>query len=261
MEDIRRSAPLHRPVLRVVILLEIVAFAAKIDLPGQVTYRERIALPDLATLEIQLADQTLPSLPPRLDGKFAIGPGQVPLAFTLNFDEAIIIPDHSYALIASISAQNRLLYRNFEPYAENPLAPTEPVLIVTNMVGQTTPAASSSAEPTDPVPPAILDSVWTLTSLNGTPVLPRTKPSLTIGADMRAGGSGGCNSWFAQAEITGEMLRLGSITSTLKGCTQSVNLQEGAFKDALAAVATWSVSGDELTLFGADGKALLVFSR
>jgi putative lipoprotein len=238
------------------------ALAAKIDLPGQVTYRERIALPALATLEIQLVDQTLPSLPPRLDVKAAIGPGQVPLGFNLNFDDSIIIPEHSYALIASISAEDRLLFRNFEPYAVNPLAPAQPVLILTSLVGQSSSAtASSSAEPVDPGPPAILDSVWTLTSLGGVPVLPRTKPSLTIGADMRAGGSGGCNSWFAQAEIKDETLRLGSITSTLKGCTQSVNLQEGAFKDALSAVASWSVAGDELTLFGADGKVLLVFTR
>jgi len=175
------------------------ALAAKIDLPGQVTYRERIALPEMATLEIQLVDQTLPNLPPRLDVKAAIGPGQVPLGFNLNFEDAIIIPGHSYALIASISAENRLLFRNFEPYAVDPLAPAQPVLIVTNLVGQLNPATASSAEPANPAPPAILDSVWTLTSLGGTPVLPRTKPSLTIGADMRAGGSGGCNSWFAQA--------------------------------------------------------------
>ena len=238
------------------------ALAAKIDLPGQVTYRERIALPDLATLEIQLVDQTLPGLPPRLDVKAPIGPGQVPLSFNLNFDDAIIIPAHSYALIASISAQDRLLFRNFEPYVVNPLAPDQPVLIMTNLVGQTaTAASSSSAQPDAPVAPPILDSVWTLTSLNGAPVLPRTKPSLTSGADMRAGGSGGCNSWFAQAELTDETLRLGSITSTLKGCTQSVNLQEAAFKEALGAVATWSVEGDQLTLFGADGKPLLVFTR
>lgn len=237
------------------------ALAAKIDLPGQVTYRERIALPALATLEIQLVDQTLPSLPPRLDVKATIGPGQVPLGFNLNFDDSIIIPEHNYALIASISSEDRLLFRNFEPYAVNPLAPAQPVLILTNLVGQSNTATASSAEPAAPTTSAILDSVWTLTSLGGTPVLPRTKPSLTIGADMRAGGSGGCNSWFAQAEIEGETLRLGSITSTLKGCTQSVNLQEGAFKDALSAVASWSVASDELTLFGADGKALLVFTR
>jgi len=237
------------------------ALATKIDLPGQVTYRERIALPDLAQLEIQLIDQTLPNLPPRLDVKAPIGHGQVPLNFTLNFDDAIIIPEHSYALIASISVEGGLLFRNFEPYGVNPLAPAQPVLIVTNLVGQTATPAASSAEPADPASPAILDSVWTLTTLNGASVLPRTKPSLTIGVDMRAGGSGGCNSWFAQAEIKDDTIRLGSITSTLKGCTQSVNLQEGAFKAALAGVMTWSVAGDELTLFGADGKALLVFTR
>jgi len=237
------------------------AFAAKIDLPGQVTYRERIALPDLATLEIQLVDQTLPSLPPRLDVKAPIGHGQVPLSFNLNFDDAIIIPEHTYALTASISVEGGLLFRNFEPYALNPLAPAQPVMIVTNLVGQVVAPSASSAEPSTPQSPAILDSVWTLTTLEGAPVLPRTKLSLTIGADMRAGGSGGCNSWFAQAEIQGETLRLGSITSTLKGCTQSVNLQEGAFREALGAVATWSVAGDQLTLFGADGKALLVFTR
>lgn len=238
------------------------ALAAKIDLPGQVTYRERVALPDQATLEIQLVDQTLPSLPPRLDVMAPIGPGQVPLGFNLNFDDAIIIPAHSYALIASITVQGGLLFRNFEPYPVNPLAPEQPVLIVTNLVGQTTASSASSVEPVDPsASPAILDSVWTLTTLNNAPVLPRTKPSLTIGPDMRAGGSGGCNSWFAQAEINGETLRLGSITSTLKGCTQSVNLQETAFKEALGSVASWSVEGDQLTLFGADGKSLLVFTR
>ena len=54
-------------LLCLVALVASPAFAAKVNLPGQVTYRERIALPDLATLEIQLVDQSLPSLPPRLD--------------------------------------------------------------------------------------------------------------------------------------------------------------------------------------------------
>ena len=40
-----------------------------------------------------------------------------------------------------------------------------------------------------------------------------------------------------------------------------MNLQEQAYFAALAATATWQVSGDTLTLYGADGKALLVFGR
>lgn len=248
-------------VLAAALLLATPAVAARIDLAGQVTYRERIALPDAATLEIQLVDQTLPSLPPRLDVKAPIGHGQVPLSFTLNFDDAIIIPTHDYALIASISVDSGLLFRNFQPYRVNPLAPEQPVLIVTNLVGQVVKPGASSAEPADPPHPAILDSVWTATSLGDAAILPRTKVTLTIGADMRAGGSGGCNSWFAPAELDGEALRFGPVTATLKACTQAVNQQEDAFRTALAAVATWQVDQDRLTLFGADGQPLMVFER
>ena len=238
------------------------ALAAKVSLSGQVTYRERIALPDLATLEIQLVDETLPSLPPRLDVHAPIGAnGGVPLSFTLAFEDSMILPSHNYALIAAISAEGGLLFRNFEPYAVNPLAPAEPVLIVTNLVGQVQESSPVSSAEQTITPPALLDSIWTATTIGDAPILPGTRPSLSIGADMRAGGNGSCNSWFAQAEIDGDTLRLGSITTTQKGCTQSVNLQEQAFKTALAAAARWSVSGDELTLFGGDGKALLVFRR
>ena len=238
------------------------AFAAKVNLSGEVTYRERIALPELATLEIQLVDETLPSLPPRLDVRAPIGAnGGVPLSFTIGFEDSLILPNHNYALIAAISAEGGLLFRNFEPYAVNPLAPAEPVLIVTNLVGQVQESSPVSSAEATAAPPALLDSIWIAISIGDAPVLPRTKPSLSIGADMRAGGNGSCNSWFAQAEIDGDTLRLGSITTTQKGCTQSVNLQEQAFKAALAAAARWQVSGDELTLFGGDGKALLMFRR
>ena len=78
---------------------------------------------------------------------------------------------------------------------------------------------------------------------------------------MRAGGSTGCNSWFAQAMLDGDTVRFGSATTTLRACGQSVNLQEQAFKDAISAAMRWQVEGDELTLFGADGKALLKLRR
>jgi putative lipoprotein len=237
------------------------ALAAKIELPGQVTYRERIALPDHASLEIQLFDETFPSLPPRLDVKAPIGQGQVPLAFTLAFDNAVILPDHSYALIASISDDTGLLFRNFQPYPVNPLAPAQPVVIVTNLVGSTQTGASSSVQPTAPTAPAILDSVWHATSIGGAAVLPRTVPTLTIGDDLRAGGSGGCNSWFAQAQIDRDTVRFGAAISTKKACAAAVDQQEQAFHDALSQSARWQVDGNNLTLFAADGSTLLTLSR
>lgn len=239
------------------------ALAAKVSLPGQVNYRERIALPPDASLEIQLVDQTMPGAPPRIDVKAPIGQGQVPLSFTLAFEDALILPNHSYALIAAISDPTGLLFRNFAPYAVNPLSPAEPVLIVLNMVAPTAGAASSSASASaTPPPPAILDANWLATTIGDKPVLAHTTPSMVISSDeMRAGGSTGCNSWFAQAELNGDAIRFGSATSTLKACTQAINLQEQAFKDAIAATASWRVEGDALTLYGSDGKALIEFHR
>ena len=238
------------------------AFAAKIDLSGQVTYRERIALPENSILGIELVDESLPAAPPRVAVKGAIGPGQVPLSFDLKFDDSLILPDHDYALIATISAEGHLMFRNFEPYGVTPLAPpAAPILIVTNLVAQADATTSSSAEPEAPAKPAILETIWTATSINGTPPLPRSNATLSISSDLRAGGSGSCNSWFAQAQLDGDKLSFATIGATQKGCTQSVNLQEQAYFAALAATATWQVSGDTLTLYGVDGKPLMVFTR
>lgn len=253
----------HKAILALVIacLAATPALAAKIDLSGQVTYRERIALPENSVLGIALVDQTLPAAPPRVSVKGAIGPGQVPLSFDLKFEDSLILPNHSYALIATISAGGQLMFRNFEPYAVTPLAPAaDPIVIVTNLVALTE-TASSSAQPEAPLAPAILETTWTATSINGAAPVPRTNATLSISSDLRAGGNGSCNSWFAQAQLDGDKLSFGAVGATQKGCTQSVNLQEQAYFAALAATATWQVSGDTLTLYGADGKALLVFGR
>ena len=75
------------------------ALAAPVQLPGEVTYRERIALPDTAVLSIELIDLALPDRP-RLSVSAPTGHGQVPLAFTLTFEDSMILPQHDYDKIA-----------------------------------------------------------------------------------------------------------------------------------------------------------------
>jgi len=243
-------------------LLASPALAAKATLSGQVTYRERVALPSTATLELQLIDQTLPSLPPRLDVKAPIGAGQVPLSFSLAFEDSLILPNHTYALVATIAVPEGIMFRNADPYVLNPLAPAQPVLIVTNRFVTQADQASASSEPASPAaPPAILDVTWSATSIRGAPVLARSHPTLAIGRDMRAGGSTGCNSWFAQVELNGDAVHFGQIGATLIACPEPVTQQEKAFTEALSLSGRWQLSGDTLTLFGADGTVLLVFTR
>ena len=81
-------------MLRPILILALIigtspAFAAKVGLSGEVTYRERIALPDTATLRIELVDLALPDRP-RVSVSAPTGAGQVPLAFTLTFEESVV---------------------------------------------------------------------------------------------------------------------------------------------------------------------------
>jgi putative lipoprotein len=255
---------LRAAIAAVLLLLAGPAFAAKVSLSGQVTYREKLDLPAPARLRIQLVDESLPSAPPRLDVEAPIAAGQVPLNFTLTFEDAIIIPDHSYALIAAISAGGKLIFRNFQPYAVDPLSPAEPVVVVAGLVAANqspdTPAASS-AEPSAAAPPAILGTQWTATQIGDATVSPRYAPTMTLDANLRAGGTGGCNSWFAVAELDHDTVRLGDVAATKKSCGPDRDATEQAYFAAIAQAATWGVSGDTLTLFAADGSTALVFKR
>ena len=238
------------------------ALAAQVSLSGEVTYHEKAALPADARLRLQLIDPSLPSAPPRLDVEAPIGVGQVPLNFSLTFEDAIIVPDHSYALIATISSGGALMFRNFEPYGVNPLAPDPPVIITTSMVASPAPAASaSSTEPAPPVAPAILAAMWRAVTIGEMTIGSRFAPTLTIDANLRAGGSGGCNSWFAVAELDTDTIRLGTLAATKKSCGADRDALEQAYFTALASVARWKADTDTLTLYGADGSALLVFGH
>jgi putative lipoprotein len=246
------------------IVFAVPASAAPAKLSGIVTYRERIALPADAQLHLQLIDQSLPGAPARIDARAAIGSaGQVPLNFALSFDDATIIAGHSYAIIAELSSGGRLWFRNFEPYVVDPVAPAAPVEVIVTFVGQITGAAPaadlSSEEPVATLP--ILNSVWHVQSLAGTPVIAHSDPTLTIGNDMRAGGRGGCNSWFAQAVVDETSIAFSTVAATLAACDDALTAQERAFFEALAKSRSYTLSGDSLTLLDATGSPVAILSR
>ncbi|HEY8945211.1 MAG TPA: YbaY family lipoprotein, partial [Polyangiaceae bacterium] len=71
-------------MLKPVVLVALVfastpVLAARVQLAGEVTYRERIALPTEAILKIELIDLALPDRP-RVSVSAPTGAGQVPLA-------------------------------------------------------------------------------------------------------------------------------------------------------------------------------------
>lgn len=84
-----------------------------IAVTGSVTYRERIALPPTAQIEVRLDDVSLADAPARNLARqaFAAGGKQVPIAFTLTVDKSQLDPRHSYAVSARITdASGRLMF-------------------------------------------------------------------------------------------------------------------------------------------------------
>jgi putative lipoprotein len=255
----RAEAVMLKVVVPIVLLLVATAPAlgAPVQLPGEVTYRERIALPDTAVLSIELIDLALPDRP-RLAVSAPTGAGQVPLAFTLTFEDSLILPQHDYVLNAEIRAGD-LRFRNTEPFSVTPLAQTEPVLIVTNLVAQGEPPSSEPAAEPQNLP--LLNTTWEATAIGEMPVPPGVEITLLIEDDMRAGGSGGCNSFFSQATITEDSFAIGEVARTQRSCFYERNTLEQSYFDALKAAVTWVVEGDRLTLLDTTAKPTVTFER
>lgn len=264
-------APLVR-LFFVLLLLTSPAWAEDIRLSGDVTYRERIALPPDAELWI-----TLVSLP---DGATVVSaaaevsrPAQVPLSFVLDVRSHVVAAGGDFGLVAEIRSEGRTLFRNTEPVPVDVQAPA-PVLIVVAMPPQPTPEPVPLPVPLpEPVPDdeeimppieevtLLLDTVWMVTSIGGDPVLPDTEPTLSIAADRRVGGSGGCNNYFTEAEFDEAALAFGPIASTRMACAGDVMAQENRLFNALSATAGYALSGDALQLVDAAGVTLVGLVR
>lgn len=237
------------------------SLAAKLTITGDVTYRERIALPAGATLSVGLVDLAKPDEPRIAAAAALANPGEVPLTFTLNFDENIIVAGHTYGLVAEIIADNGAVwFRNATPYTVSLPTPSEPIVIIVTFLGSngTTPAPVAEVPTITP----LLDVTWEAETIAGQPVIRGAKSSLSIASDMRAGGRGGCNSWFAQAEVNGEALAFSAVAATRMACaTAEITAQEQGFFAAIAATRYWRLRDDKLALVDSAGTDLAVFVR
>lgn len=86
-------------------------------LTGTVGYRERMALPPEAEVEVKLVDVSLADAPSTMIAETRFKPeGQVPVPFELTYDPSKIIDNHTYALQARITDQGELMFTTTTQY-------------------------------------------------------------------------------------------------------------------------------------------------
>lgn len=110
----------------------------------------------------------------------------------------------------------------------------------------------------------LANTQWRLISFGATgaesPIIEGTTITLKFGADGRAGGSGGCNSYGGEYRERVDNLSFSQIISTKRACLeQSANQQEQRYFAALDAASKFKLSDDRLTIFHGDGRSVLNF--
>ena len=105
--------------------------------------------------------------------------------------------------------------------------------------------------------PVLLDTLWRVTSIGARPVLGGPPVPLSIAADHRAGGNGGCNNYFTEASFEADRLTFGPAAATRMVCAPEIMAQEAAYFAALAAVAGFELGQGSLRLLDAAGVPLV----
>jgi putative lipoprotein len=100
---------------------------------GTVTYRERIALPAEAVVQVTLEDVSLQDVAATVIGETTItNPGQVPIPFAVEYDPSAIVPNNTYTVRARISVSDDLWFTNTTAYPvitrDNPTHDVEMIL-------------------------------------------------------------------------------------------------------------------------------------
>jgi heat shock protein HslJ len=102
---------------------------------------------------------------------------------------------------------------------------------------------------------------WKLATLNGQPALTNVSVTMSFGARGTVAGSDGCNLYSGTYTVNGSKLTIKLGPSTMMACPDAaVTKQATAFTTALGNTASFSVSGDKLTLKDVSGKELATFN-
>lgn len=103
-------------------------------------------------------------------------------------------------------------------------------------------------------------TIWSVTGYNNgnqavVSVLAGSELSANFNADGKLNGSAGCNNYMASYETSDKNIKISSIGSTKKACSNpgGIMIQESQFLNALKTVATYRLDGNQLELRTAEG--------
>jgi len=211
---------------------------------GTVFYRERMMLPPGVEVEVQLQDISRADAMARVIASVSQVPeGAPPYPFAIEYDPASIDPRLRYALRATISQGDQLMFTSNEyidPFQGNPVE----VLV------------QRVAEPVQRETAVLEGRRWLLETLAGEPaargVGDRPVDLQFDGDAMQAGGFSGCNRYtggYTRDGVSthGSALAFKPMAGTLMACEQGAELEQ-QYLQMLGSVTAFTLAGGSLSL-------------
>jgi putative lipoprotein len=222
------------------------SLAAGKTLRGSVSYRERIALPPHALLEVRLLDVSLAGARAKSLAVTRVKTRhRLPIPYRLRFDGGQIQPGRSYALEARITVDGRLWFITTTRHAVFAGGLDETDIRVERVKS----AGRQSGEPS---------GRWRAESIRNRGVIDDAQTFIDIAADGRVTGSGGCNRISGKATVTGSRISFGPMISTKMACAPAIMDQESKFVAALGDARLWRIDEQRDKLILVDGKGLSI---
>jgi putative lipoprotein len=243
----------RRLLLAAALLPAAPAAAQQPAITGTATYRERIALPPGAVLEVELLDISRQDVAAVRIAQATIPvQGQVPIAFTLPFDAARIEDRFTYAVRAELRVNGQVAFRT-----------DRVVPVLTRGAGNRVdlPLVRARDGAAAPAAPGLVGPEWIVEDIGGRGVVGRARVSIAFDGQGRISGSGGCNRLVGGYTLDGASLRFGQMAGTMMACEPPLGEQEQRFHAALAEVRAWRIENGLLHLTNGAGATVIRAAR
>lgn len=102
---------------------------------------------------------------------------------------------------------------------------------------------------------------WVVEDIAGAGLIDSSRVTVHVGREGRVSGTGGCNRYTGQFELTGERLTVGPVAGTMMACAEAVMNQEQRFYDALGKVDGFDIDETGALLLRGGGETLILARR
>jgi len=219
-----------------VAMAEPVQTTGRFEVTGQITYREKIALPPQSVAVVTLRDVTVANAASTViaEQRIDLAGKQIPIAFRLTVDRSKLQPQRRYSVRGTIlGPEQRVLWTTMDAHLVDSSKPTVAVGTLT--------MSRVTGEAADPVE-RLKAGEWIVVKLNGVDVPAGARGTLKFGAGAVLSGRSFCNSFSGTYALAGQSLSLLPKASTLMACPIDVANLEKVFMEMLGDVQRFEMS-------------------